>query len=121
MDEFNVIGRGGQGVIAMQCSERNGLLVSAVQVKEGDELMLITDKGTLVRTRTEEISILGRNTQGVRLIKLSQENEHLVGVERVDEPSVNDLSDADSDDVAVESSAGAQSNESENLSDETDV
>jgi len=81
-----VIGRGGQGVIAMQCSDRNGLLVSAVQVQEGDEMMLITDKGTLVRTRTEEVSILGRNTQGVRLIKLSQEDEHLVGLERVDEP-----------------------------------
>jgi DNA gyrase subunit A len=91
MEEFSVIGRGGQGVIAMQCSDRNGLLVSAVQVKEGDELMLISDKGTLVRTRTEEVSILGRNTQGVRLIKLSQENEHLVGVERVDEPAPSDL------------------------------
>jgi DNA gyrase subunit A len=99
MEEFSVIGRGGQGVIAMQCSERNGLLVSAIQVKEGDELMLITDKGTLVRTRTEEISILGRNTQGVRLIKLSQENEHLVGVERVDEPSVTEL---DGDDAVTE-------------------
>ncbi len=86
MDEFSVIGRGGQGVIAMQCSERNGNLVSAVQVFEGDELMLISDKGTLVRTRTEEISVLGRNTQGVRLIKLTQENERLVGVERIDEP-----------------------------------
>jgi len=86
MQEFSVIGRGGQGVIAMQCSERNGLLVAAVQVTEGDEMMLITDKGTLVRTRTEEVSILGRNTQGVRLIKLSQKDEHLVGLERVDEP-----------------------------------
>ncbi|MFT7185233.1 MAG: DNA gyrase subunit A [Pseudohongiellaceae bacterium] len=86
MSEFSVIGRGGQGVIAMQRSERNGLLVSAVQVTEGDEMMLITDKGTLVRTRTEEVSILGRNTQGVRLIKLSQEDEHLVGLERIDEP-----------------------------------
>ena len=91
LEEFSVIGRGGQGVIAMQCSDRNGLLVSAVQVKEGDELMLISDKGTLVRTRTEEISILGRNTQGVRLIKLSQENERLVGVERIDEPSAAEL------------------------------
>ena len=86
MQEFSVIGRGGQGVIAMQRSDRNGLLVAAVQVKEGDEMMLITDKGTLVRTRTEEVSILGRNTQGVRLIKLSQKDEHLVGLERVDEP-----------------------------------
>jgi DNA gyrase subunit A len=102
MEEFSVIGRGGQGVIAMQCSERNGLLVSAVQVKEGDELMLITDKGTLVRTRTEEISILGRNTQGVRLIKLSQDNEHLVGVERVDEPSPSDLDVIDGEELSAD-------------------
>ena len=129
MDEFNVIGRGGQGVIAMQCSDRNGLLVSGVQVKEGDELMLITDKGTLVRTRTEEISILGRNTQGVRLIKLSQENEHLVGVERVDEPSVSELDGIAGIDEGVDASAeldadaGAESQtgESDNSSDETDV
>lgn len=95
LDEFSTIGRGGQGVIAMQCSERNGNLVGAVQVFEGDELMLISDKGTLVRTRTEEVSILGRNTQGVRLIKLSQENERLVGVERIDESAVSDDSGAE--------------------------
>ncbi len=104
LEEFSVIGRGGQGVIAMQCSERNGLLVSAVQVKEGDELMLITDKGTLVRTRTEEISILGRNTQGVRLIKLSQDNEHLVGVERVDEPAVSESDEDEEKDASSEES-----------------
>jgi len=102
MEEFSVIGRGGQGVIAMQCSERNGLLVSAVQVKEGDEMMLITDKGTLVRTRTEEVSILGRNTQGVRLIKLSQENEHLVGLERIDEPAADELTEGLSEEGAVD-------------------
>lgn len=123
MSEFSVIGRGGQGVIAMQCSDRNGLLVSAVQVKEGDELMLITDKGTLVRTRTEEISILGRNTQGVRLIKLSQENEHLVGVERVDEPSPSELelvAETDGDE-SVQVNADAQPGESDGAAEETDV
>ena len=94
IEEFPIYGRGGQGVIALQCSERNGNLVSAVQVFEGDEMMLITDKGTLVRSKTEEVSIVSRNTQGVRLIKLSQENEQLVGVERVDE-SVSDDVDED--------------------------
>jgi len=93
MDEFSVIGRGGQGVIAMQCSDRNGFLVSAVQVFEGDELMLISDKGTLVRTRTEEVSVLGRNTQGVRLIKLAQKDERLVGVERIEEGAGDDQLD----------------------------
>lgn len=84
VEDFPTKGRGGQGVIGMQCSDRNGLLVGAVQVFDGDEIMLITDQGTLIRTRTKEISILGRNTQGVRLIKLS-EGESLVGVERIEE------------------------------------
>lgn len=99
IDEFPVYGRGGQGVIAMQCSERNGKLVSAVQVFDGDEMMLISDKGTLVRSRTEEVSIVSRNTQGVRLIKLSQENELLVGVERIDEPEPEEEFEEDGTDV----------------------
>jgi DNA gyrase subunit A len=86
VEDFPAKGRGGQGVIGMQCSDRNGLLVGAVQVFDGDEIMLITDQGTLIRTRTKEISILGRNTQGVRLIKLS-DGESLVGVERIEEPA----------------------------------
>ena len=84
VDEFPTKGRGTQGVIAMQCSERNGEAVGAVQVLEGDELMLISNRGTLVRTRAEEVSIQGRNTQGVRVIRLKS-GEHLVGIERVEE------------------------------------
>ena len=79
LDEFPVHRRGGQGVIAMQTSARNGALVGAVQVGDGDEIMLISDQGTLVRTRVEEIPALGRNTQGVRLIRV-REAEQLVGV-----------------------------------------
>ena len=82
--EFPTKGRGTQGVIAMQCSDRNGDLVGAVQVFDNDELMLISDQGTLVRTRTDEISVLSRNTQGVRVIRL-KENETLVGIERIAE------------------------------------
>jgi DNA gyrase subunit A len=85
VEEFPVKGRGGQGVIGIQCSERNGAIVGALQVFDGDEIMLISDKGTLVRTRVDEISVQGRNTQGVRLIKL-KEGERLVGVERVEDP-----------------------------------
>ena len=88
VEEFPVKGRGGIGVIGIQASTRNGAIVGALQVFEGDEIMLISDKGTLVRTRVDEISIQGRNTQGVRLIKL-KENETLVGVERVEEPVVD--------------------------------
>ncbi len=84
LSEFPTKGRGTQGVIAMATSDRNGALVGAVQVFEGDELMLISDQGTLVRTRTDEVSVLSRNTQGVRLIRLKA-GENLVGVERIEE------------------------------------
>ena len=86
MAEFPRKGRGNKGVIAMSTSKRNGRLVGAVQVFDGDELMLISNQGTLVRTRTDEVSVLGRNTQGVRVIR-TKEGEVLVGVERIDEPA----------------------------------
>ena len=76
-------GRGGKGVIAIQASERNGRVVGALQVAEDDEVMLISSGGTLVRTPTSEISIVGRNTQGVRLIRLDTDDK-LVGLERVE-------------------------------------
>ncbi|MFN3919134.1 MAG: DNA gyrase subunit A [Methylohalobius sp.] len=81
--EFPRHGRGGQGVIAIQTSDRNGALVGAVLVQEEDEIMLITTGGTLVRTRVSEIPVLGRNTQGVRIIRLSK-GEKLVGVDRIE-------------------------------------
>jgi len=83
LEEFPVHGRGGQGVIALQTSGRNGPLVSALQVGLEHELMLISSNGTLVRTPVNTISVLGRNTQGVRLIKL--QGERLVGVVRVEQ------------------------------------
>ncbi|MDG9668505.1 DNA gyrase subunit A [Hahella sp. CR1] len=104
VSEFPVYGRGGQGVIAIQCSERNGDLVSAVQVISGDQLMLISNQGTLVRTRSDEVSIVGRNTQGVRLIRLS-ESEDLVGVERIAEP------EEDENDFQGEEGEGAEAAE----------
>ena len=82
VSEYPVHGRGGQGVISIQGSERNGDVVGAVLVGDEDEIMLITNAGTLVRTRVNEISRLGRNTQGVRLINVG-EDESLVGVERI--------------------------------------
>ena len=82
IEEYPIHKRGGQGVIAMQTSERNGGLVGAVLVDDTDELMLITDGGTLVRTHTNEISILGRNTQGVRVIRPGK-NEKVIGLDRI--------------------------------------
>ena len=86
IDEYPQRGRGGQGVIAMVTNERNGKLVGAIQVQDGEEIMLISDQGTLVRTRVDEVSSLSRNTQGVTLIKLAKD-EVLVGLERVQEPT----------------------------------
>jgi DNA gyrase subunit A len=82
IDDFPIHGRGGQGVIALQISERNGRVVGALLVKPEDEIMLISSSGTLVRTPVGEVSIQGRNTQGVRLIRLD-EGDRLVGLERI--------------------------------------
>lgn len=92
--DYPLRGRGGMGVIGIQTSERNGPVVGAIQVSEDDEVMLITNGGTLVRTRAAEISVLGRNTQGVRLIRLGK-GEKVVGLARIEalEEGAEDLED----------------------------
>ncbi|MBS9778142.1 MAG: DNA gyrase subunit A [Gammaproteobacteria bacterium] len=80
--EYPIRGRGGQGVISIQTSERNGSVVGAISVDEGDETMLITNGGTLIRSRVAEVSRVGRNTQGVRLIKLDSK-EQLISIARI--------------------------------------
>ena len=87
IDEFRVTKRAGKGVIAMHTGGRNGDLVGAVQVFPGDEIMLISDQGVLVRTHADDISLSGRNTKGVRLIRLPGDAK-LSGLQRIDE-SVN--------------------------------
>ncbi|MCC5886651.1 MAG: DNA gyrase subunit A, partial [Gammaproteobacteria bacterium] len=89
VDEFPLRGRGGQGVIAMRTSTRNGAVVGAAQVAPGEEIMLISNQGTLVRTRVDEVPLLSRATQGVRLINL-RDGEHLVGLERIAESDAED-------------------------------
>ncbi|GGI77874.1 DNA gyrase subunit A [Legionella impletisoli] len=84
ISEYRITGRGGQGVISIQVNERNGKVVRALHVSENDEVMLITDKGTLVRFKVNELSIIGRNTQGVRLINVSS-GERVVGMQRIEE------------------------------------
>ncbi|MCH7741115.1 MAG: DNA gyrase subunit A [Proteobacteria bacterium] len=111
--DFSIIGRGGQGVIGMKLSERNGDMVGATQVFPGDEVLLISDQGTLVRTRIDEVSLQGRNTQGVRLINLAGE-EHLVGLARVQEPeNGDDAADGDIGEgvLSTEGSGGSDSAE----------
>nr|WP_298719172.1 DNA gyrase subunit A [uncultured Steroidobacter sp.] len=82
IEDFPIHGRGGQGVIALQISERNGRMVGALLVQPEDEIMLISSGGTLVRTQVNEVSVQGRNTQGVRLIRVD-EGDRLVGLERI--------------------------------------
>ena len=89
ISEYPVKGRGGMGVLAIKTSERNGSMVGACLLDESSEIMLITDGGTIVRTRSTEISVVGRNTQGVRLIRLTK-NEKLVQIERVCETETDD-------------------------------
>ena len=92
IDEFNTQNRGGQGVIAIKTSERNGLTVGALQVNDEDEIMLISSNGTLVRTPVEGISIVGRNTQGVTLIRLI-DDQKLVGLARIEAIEQDDGAD----------------------------
>ena len=110
IDEYPQRGRGGQGVIAMVSNERNGKLVGAIQVLDGEEIMLISDQGTLVRTRVDEVTSQSRNTQGVTLIKLASD-ETLVGLERVQEPSGS----ADDELEGVESGAEGEQAQDEVL------
>ena len=84
VDDYSIIGRGGQGVICMKGSPRNGKLVGAIEISSGDEVILISDQGTLVRISSNEVSLQGRNTLGIKLISLADE-EKLVGIAAVNE------------------------------------
>ena len=117
LDEFPKKGRGTQGVIGIQCSERNGSLVAAVQVTESHELMLISNQGTLVRTRVAEVSQLGRNTQGVTLIRLPAD-EALVSVVRLDaedeaDPNGAESLEADASNAATDPGTAVETGEGE--------
>jgi len=107
LEEFTCHKRGGQGLIAIQTSARNGAVVGAVLVNDSDEIMLITDGGTLVRTRVDGISVVGRNTQGVTIIK-PDKNEKVIGVDRIE--GLAGVDDADDDDALLE---GAESEQGE--------
>ncbi|MCB1640572.1 MAG: DNA gyrase subunit A, partial [Xanthomonadales bacterium] len=105
IEEYPQHGRGGQGVIAIQCSDRNGELVGAVQVDDSHELMLVSDQGTLVRTRAAEVSVLGRNTQGVTLIRVAKD-ERLIGVDRVEAVEEDEETTGEAGDDAPASADG---------------
>lgn len=112
MEDHPLRGRGGQGVISIQMSERNGAVVSAVPVIDGDEVMLISKGGTLIRTGVDDIRVMGRNTQGVRLIKLD-DGETLVGLQRIVEIEDDEDDMLDGEELDTEATNEAESNESE--------
>jgi DNA gyrase subunit A len=102
IEQFPIKGRGGMGVISIKASDRNGEQVGAVRVDEDDEMMLITNGGTLVRTRVADVSQMGRDTQGVTMIRLSKD-EKLIGIERIE------ALDAEDDDEVEDEVNGAGS------------
>ncbi|MES9899901.1 MAG: DNA gyrase subunit A [Sedimenticola sp.] len=96
VDQFPVKGRGGKGIISLKRSERNGAQIGAVLVADDDEVMLITDGGTLVRTRVSDVSVMGRDTQGVMMIRLTKK-EKLIGIAQVE--SLDEEEDQSSEDI----------------------
>lgn len=120
LEEYPAKSRATKGVVSIKVSERNGKVVGAVQVEENDEIMMITDNGTLVRTRVNEVSVIGRNTQGVRLIRTA-EDEHVVALQRIDEieeaemlvgeASEEGLASSETPNVDVDSASEASSSE----------
>jgi len=85
IEEYRLTHRGGKGVIDIKTGERNGNVVAMLQVTDADQVMIITNKGTLIRSRVADVSIIGRNTQGVRVMALSQDGEKVVGATRAPE------------------------------------
>ncbi|MGF1906948.1 DNA topoisomerase (ATP-hydrolyzing) subunit A [Aliivibrio salmonicida] len=96
ISEYPTKSRATQGVVSIKVSDRNGSVVGAVQAEDGDEFMMITDAGTLVRTRVSEVSQVGRNTQGVTLIRTA-EDENVVGLQRIDEPEELEIIEGDAE------------------------
>lgn len=118
LSEYPAKSRATQGVVSIKVSERNGKVVGAVQADEGDEFMMITNAATLVRTRVSEVSQVGRNTQGVTLIRTS-EGEKVVGLQRIEELDEADL--PQDDDVSSEDQSSVESTSTVIDTDSTDV
>jgi DNA gyrase subunit A len=104
IDEYRRTHRGGKGIIDIKTTERNGKVVAMLQVTDADEVMIVTNKGMIIRTRVAEVSLIGRNTQGVRLIDLRQEGEKVVGATRAPEEREADAAA----EVAAEQAAAGQ-------------
>jgi DNA gyrase subunit A len=107
LEDYPAKSRATQGVVSIKVSERNGSVVGAVQVEDNNEIMIISNRGTLVRTRVNEVSTVGRNTQGVILIRTIDE-EQVVGLQRIEEIEVDELPEDGSDAVVQDNPEGTQ-------------
>ena len=117
LEDYPAKSRATQGVVSIKVSDRNGKVVGAVQVDENDEIMLISNAGTLVRTRVSEVSTVGRNTQGVRLIRTG-ENEQLVALQRIEEIEDAEIIEAEGDEAEAVDTNAAQDGADESTTDE---
>lgn len=104
IEDYPTKGRGTQGVVSIKVSERNGKVVGAVQVTENEDIMMISNRGTLVRTPVSGVSMVGRNTQGVTLIRTSEE-ELVVGLQRIEEIEASPYDDVQEGEEATDGSA----------------
>ncbi|MBE1301087.1 MAG: DNA topoisomerase (ATP-hydrolyzing) subunit A [Alteromonadaceae bacterium] len=118
--EYPAKSRATQGVVSIKVSDRNGPVVGAIQVDEEHEMMLISDQGTLVRTRVSEVSVIGRNTQGVRIIRTA-EDEKVVGLQRIEEVESEELEGEALEGAESESSEQTQPTESADTSSDSDA
>ncbi|MGH7164513.1 MAG: DNA gyrase C-terminal beta-propeller domain-containing protein, partial [Nitrospiraceae bacterium] len=98
VNEYRVQGRGGKGIISVKTTERNGLAVGFLQVRDDDEIMIMTAKGKILRCRVDDIREIGRNTQGVRLLEMEERDDRIVGVARLAENGERDESPSDNGD-----------------------
>lgn len=123
VSEYPAKSRATKGVVSIKVSERNGLVVGAVQVSQTDEMMLISNKGTLVRTRVSEVSRVGRNTQGVRLIRTASD-ELVVGLQRIDEViedefiALDDGEETEAENLSLQTDANTSSDDSDGAPDD---
>ncbi|ABI71976.1 DNA gyrase subunit A [Shewanella frigidimarina] len=116
LSEYPAKSRGTKGVVSIKVSERNGEVVGAVQVGTFDEIMLISNKGTLVRTPAEGVSIIGRNTQGVTIIRTA-EDEKVVGLQRIEEIQTEELLDEEGNVIPVSDVIDAEVTDAESTDD----
>ncbi|MGB1276381.1 MAG: DNA gyrase C-terminal beta-propeller domain-containing protein, partial [Nannocystaceae bacterium] len=124
--EYKVQGRSGQGIITIKVSDRNGPVVGVLPVRDDDQLMVVTSNGKVIRTKVAGISVMGRNTQGVRIIRTSTDDERVVALERLVDPDDEDdesIDDAENGVAATDADAtdGAKADDGENDAAATDA